>query len=380
LTPAQPEGAAVSARITAPAGRETSLLSLLQIDFDQPIDLKASFPFFQSDEVDVTGMNPNGLLPIYDYDSNRRRLTIPFVSKVGKSNQGKISGLVANGRRCEPIHVNYAAQKGEYSPELRAQLALTAKDPRLQQLLSDMKRARQKNNSGRVLVQGLACGSADQGGYRTLTSAKSHFKWQGKNQVYADITDVMSPATAFVCGSDGEKCWIFSENSIGKQQQFIPVSEMDEKSYQVADPFNLQSISEAEAIQQGLLAYVDKTELNGRACHLVQGWQVTRINDDFACVFKMQWWIDAATLLPIQTSLYELGGQRTYVFQYESLNEPLAAREFQPSHPEAIDSKLYAKNLTGDKFFLRICDGSDGLMSCWMGVRNGGNIKGGGLH
>ncbi len=374
-----PEGATAAARLSPAAGSEIAQLSLLHIEFDQPGDLKASFPFFQSDVVDITGMHSSGLLPISEYDSKLRRLTIPMVLDIDGKNLGKLMGFVADGKACAPLPVNYTATEEGFSPELRERLTAAAKDPRLKQLLSDMKRARQKHNSGRVTVQYGNCGAWNQGGFRSLTTGKALFKWQGENQVYADITDIMRYSQSFKCGSDGEKCWLYSASQDKNILRTIPMAEMDDKLFEIADPFNLQNVSEEIALARGNLAYVEKTELSGKACHLVQGW-VSRRGNGNAFASLNQWWIDADTLLPLQASQYDLHSRRDLIFQFEGLNEPLAAKEFQPPTSEVSDDQFLAKDATHNRYFLRISDGSNGRMSGRLGVRGSGGTKSSGLN
>ncbi len=154
----------------------------------------------------------------------------------------------------------------------------------------------------------------------------------------------------------------------------------------IADPFDLIRRPAETAIAKERLIYEGQTQLEGRNCHRVQSWMVWQSPDEPAGVpaSKLEWWIDAETLLSAQVVKCGTYGSQTYQFRYAQLNQPLNDAAFQPPVEPGTETKSsdwFEKNPGPDeKRFLTIRDGTDGTMSGRLGVRGPGGTTSSGLN
>jgi hypothetical protein len=102
---------------------------------------------------------------------------------------------------------------------------------------------------------------------------------------------------------------------------------------------------------------------------------------------KLEWWIDAETLLPVQVIENSQYSSETFRFHYEQLNQPLPDAAFQPPAMTGINArkdgfKLFKQEtpLPDEKRFLTIKDGSNGEMSGRLGWSSPGGTTSSGLN
>ncbi len=221
-----------------------------------------------------------------------------------------------------------------------------------------------------------------------MSANSATFKWQGTNQIYADISDIMN-LKAFILGSDGKTCWLYADGQDGRRLDSSPAALVPDIYTSVADPFTLTKLTVAEAIAKGRLVYQGQTQLEGRVCHRVQSWMVRQPQNEYDRVFaaKLEWWIDAGTLLPAQVVESSQYSSETFRFRYEKLNQPLPGTAFQPPAVTEINAKPDAFKLfkqetpaPNEKRFLTIKDGCDGRMSGRLGWSGPGGTTSSGLN
>jgi serine/threonine protein kinase len=377
--------------ISPAAGGMLPLLTLLEVTFDQPMmPPDQSFPYLEQKGW-LTDLP--AIIPCFDYDTTARRFTIPLVLPPDNETKLKLSGFYsADGVPSDPVVLRCEIGTNNYSSQQLDLISTAAKDPQLEQLLSSMKAARARLNSGveTVTWTTLLPEVSEAQSFGGISIHSSIFKWQGTNQVYADISGVMETKT-FILGNDGNTCWLFSDNGQnGYSHESSPAALVPDIYTSVADPFALTRHTVQSAIAQERLIYDGEAQLDGHACHRVQSWLVKQPpgkHDDLIFAAKLEWWIDADTLLPVRVVQYTQYGCQTFNFHFEHLNQPLAITEFQPpaatgtnARPDAFKLFKQAIPAPGEKRFLTIKDGSSGEMSGRLGRRGPDGTTSSGLN
>ena len=216
--PQPPVAGAVKPRLIklTPAPNSTlPVLTLLEATFDQPMQPPdQGFPFLEKN----WAASASAVIPYFDYDPQAHRFTIPLVLPANNPVKLTLDGFVsASGLPGDPIVLRYDVGTNNYSRPQRKQIATAAQDPRLEKLLSAMQQARQRLTSGTETVQNIfLCGEPS---FTQISAHHATFKWQGTNQVYADISEIMGGhLKSFVLGSDGLTCWLSSEDQYDDRQ------------------------------------------------------------------------------------------------------------------------------------------------------------------
>jgi hypothetical protein len=246
------------------------------------------------------------------------------------------------------------------------QARTSAKNAALEKLLTSMKEARARVTSGEETVQTIRLGLSTNS-FNTLEAQTATFKWQGPDQVYADITGPMMMARSFILGRDGENCWLYSEDQDGKKRLEETPAAKTAAAVLLLDPFELAKRPVAEALAERNLVLAGDAKLDGRACYRLETWEV---NQDFANATKTQWWIEEATFLPRQIVQYYPNGSSITRFDYRNLNQPLPQSAFQPPVAPGGDAHpLLFEQPPGpdEQRYFRVSDGSNGRMSGRIG-------------
>jgi hypothetical protein len=287
----------------------------------------------------------------------------------------------------DPVVFRCQIGTNSYSSQQLNLIKNAAKDPKLEQLLSSMKEARARLNSGTETVQETSF-SGGKVSFSWISANSATFKWQGTNQIYADISEIMN-LKAFILGNDGKNCWLYADGQDGCRLDSSPAALVPDIYTSVADPFTLTKFTVAEAIAKARLVYQGQTQFEGRVCHRVQSWMVRQPRNEHDRVFavKLEWWIDAETLLPTQVVENSQYSSETFRFRYEKLNQPLPDTAFQPPATTGINAKKDAFKLfkqetpaPDEKRFLTIKDGCDGRMSGRLGWSSPSGTTSSGLN
>ena len=360
------------------------VLTMLQVSFDQPMrPPEQGFPFLEKSPFS----DAPAVIQNFSYDPQAHRFTVPLLLPPDNPVKLTLKGFCgADGVPADPVVFRCEVGTNDYSLEQSKAIANAAADPRLKQLLAAMQKARQHFASGVETV-----GNEFLYGNESWNSIRANhavFKWQGTNQSYGDITDVMN-TKAFILGDDGKTCWLFSDGEDGQSLQTCQNSLMAHINTSIADPFALTSRSVATVIAEDKLVYLGQAQLDGRTCHRVQSWTVHQSHDkyDRTSAECSEWWIDAATDLPARLVESATYGCQIFTFHYDKLNQPLPAAAFKPPmvtnpSPKADEYKLF-KNETpapDEKRFITIRDGGDGRMSGRLGRHDSMGTTSSGLN
>jgi outer membrane lipoprotein-sorting protein len=261
-----------------------------------------------------------------------------------------------------------------------AKAKAAAKDAKLEKLLASMKDARARLNSGVVTVQTIRL-DMETNSFHNIEAQTATFKWQGRDQVYADITGPMSMVRAFILGSDGRTCWLYSEDGKGKKRLDQTPAAKTEREIALVDPFELAQRPVAEALAEQGLVLKSNAKMDGRSCYRVEKWDVSQDNLVFA--MQTEWWIDEETFLPKAILQSHPNGSEITRFDYKDLNQRIPDSAFQPPAAPGGDAKplfFQIDPAPGEQRFLSISDGSNGRMSGRIGWNGPGGTTSSGLN
>jgi RNA polymerase sigma-70 factor (ECF subfamily) len=382
---ATPDAAKPKAVGIAP-GAESPLpvLTMLQVTFDQPMrPPEEGFPFLEkSPFADVPGV-----IHQFGYEPLARRFTIPLVLPPDNPVKLVLKGFCsAAGAPADPVIIRRDIGTNDFSAGQAKAIADAAADPRLKQLLAAMKEARQRLASGVETVRWEFLNGEES--WSSFRVNQAVFKWQGTNQALGDISDVMN-SKAFVLGIDGTNCWLFGDGDDGQSLQSCPAALMADINLNIADPFALASRPLADVIAEEKLIYAGQAQLAGRTCYRLQSWTVDQARGNYGRTSAecREWWIDAASDLPVQLIESATYGCQIYSFNFDHLNELLPDNTFAPPavtspDPKAEQYKLFKQQnpAPDEKRFITIRDGGDGRMSGRLGRNDSSGRTSSGLN
>lgn len=350
---------------TPASGSTAALLSLVRVTFDQPMQgADVSFPF----EAKNAFMNDSGIVDSFEYDPTTRTFAFPVLLRPDDDVRLTLKGFYsADGVASDPVVLHYQTGPENLDADYTARAKASASNPDMQKLLAGMKEARARINSGVETVQTFRL-SHLKDSCNQIRAESATFKWQGSNQVYADITGPMGMSRAFILGSDGRNCWLYSEDDNGKKRLEQAAAAVTRTDIDVLDPFGLAKRSVQDVLAKSKMAYMGKAQLNGRSCYRLQKWEVSIQGMPWASI--TEWWIDSETLLPTQSVQYNRNNSQVVRFDFKDLNQPLPDSAFTPpvvdaEKVESLWSETDQKTL-GVRF-LQIYDGASGRMSGRMG-------------
>ncbi len=363
---------------TPALGATTPVLTLVEVAFDRPMrPPEGMFPYVESKQM----MQGPSLLPGFDYDSTAHRFTFPALLRPDDDVRLTVKGFYSEeGVASDPVVLHYQTSTESLDARQVERAKAAAKDAGLQKLLTSMKEARARLNSGVETVQTIDL-QVGKNSFTSIGAQTATFKWQGQDQVCADISGPMLMSAAFILGCDGQTCWLYSEDDKGeKRLEQTPAAEA-EKQVALLDPFGLADRSVEEALGEAELVRASDAILEGRRCHRLEKWDVRQEHFVFATL--TQWWIDEETLLPRQIVQYHPNGCQIVRFDFQDLNQHLADSAFQPPVAAGGGAKpLFFKQepQPDEQRFLRISDGSNGRMSGRIGWHGPNGTTSSGLN
>jgi hypothetical protein len=363
-------------QITPAAGETLPMLTLFEITFDQPMTPPDQrLPYLAQKG---WSMELPSLIHCLGYDAAARRFTVPLALPPDNETKLVLDGFYsAEGVASEPVVLHCNIGTNILSEQQMQVGAASATDPRLGQLLTAMKTAREHYHSGMETVEWLSYSPSypKREAFGGITAHTARFAWQGTNQACADITAAMGMGLkAFILGCDGTNCWLYGDDEQnGCRLDRAPQAQSD-IDLSLADPFELASRTVQSLLDKKRMVYEGHAQLNGHDCERVQIWKVSQPKADYDRVDaeRLEWWIDDATFLPVRLEQFSLyGGEAIFDFQYDQLNQPLPITVFEPPvAPGAtpISDDWFTKKMDADETrFLRIYDGADGRMSGRIG-------------
>ena len=359
-------------------GETMPVLTMLELTFDQPMTLDRGLPYLRGTGAAFLP----GIISYIRCDSSGRRLTIPLLMPPDNETKLTLEGFYsADGAASDPVVVRCEIGTNNYSSAQLNDISAAAKDARLAQLLSSMQAARARLTSGTETVTWISL-SQTKDSLRGITVYPATFRWQGTNQFYEDISDIMG-GKAFILGTDGKSCWMYSDDDYsGRRFDSNPVESVADMYGSVADPFNLAHNSVQSAISKGKLIYDGQAQLDGRACYCVKSWLVEQTGNEYfpANASRCEWWIDSESYLPVQVVRDGPDYRQIYKFHYAGLNQPLPITAFQPPDTEGARPVDWHHLGTDETRFFTIKDGNDGQMSGRSGKRGPNSSTSSGLN
>jgi beta-lactamase regulating signal transducer with metallopeptidase domain len=364
--------------VSPASGATTPVLTLVEITFDQP--MRPPDQMFPYQEKRPFGEGAN-LIPSFDYDSAANRFTFPALLRPDDDVRLTLRGFYsAEGAACDPVVLHYQTGTESLDSRYMKRAEAASKDPKLEKLLASMKEARARLNSGIETVQTISL-QMSKNSFNNIEAETATFKWEGADRVYADITGPMSMTKAFILGSDGQTCWLYSENEKGEKRLDQTPAAKTESEIFLVDPFDLAKRPVEEALGQRGLVGLSSARLEGRPCYRVETWDVSQ--DNFVYATQTQWWIDEETFLPKQIVQYHPNFCQIVRFDYKDLNERIADSAFEPPVAPGGDAHpLFFEKEPGpdERRFLRISDGSNGRMSGRLGWQGPNGTTSSGLN
>jgi beta-lactamase regulating signal transducer with metallopeptidase domain/outer membrane lipoprotein-sorting protein len=364
--------------VSPASGATTPVLTRVEITFDQPMRPPDELlPYLQRRPF---AEGPS-LLPSLDYDSSAHRFSLPVLLPPDNDARLNLRGFFgANGVACDTIVLHYQTGADSLDASYKKKAAAASKDPELRKLLTSMKEARARLNSGVETVQTISLG-LEKSAFKSIEAQTATFKVQRPNQAYADITGPMNMVRSFILGCDGQDCWIYSEDDKGEKRLDRTPLSVTKESVLMADPFDLEKNSVDDALAGHPFVLESNANLDGHTCYRVEAWDVSQ--GDMASASKTQWWIDGETFLPKQCIQYATYGCQVVRFDFTHLNEQLPDSAFQPPPtPAGATKSLFFKDapVPGESRFLNISDGCNGSMSGRIGWHNSGGTTSSGLN
>lgn len=363
-------------------GSETGLLTFLRIRFDQPV----STEFLHVRDVTPKPARSSFLAEFVSdpfpcrYDSETRTLSLPVLfSRKSAKLQLELAGLRSgDGVQLEPLALKYTTSDKFLSPEDEQRIESAGREPKLRELVEQIRERRRDLKSAEITVRSTSV-SFNRGWCRSMRYEQSRFAFQGENQFYADVSNIMQ-LKRFLVGSDGRECWFCMDDKVTA----CGWGEIDEKEVVMADPFPLNWYKTVdEAIERKQLEYAGTAQLGGVTCHRIRSWrpQLTPIMENVHVWDLTELWIDAESLLPLAVESYGTGSRQRHDFTYGNLNEAIDEAQFRPPAGEGIVREGLEPLGEGyDHTFLRALDGSSGRMSARWGKMGPGKTYGSGLN
>lgn len=355
-----------------PSDSEISLLNLIRVKFDRPMDptwygLADCYPKVHLSE------KPE-LYHFVQYDPDSYEFTIPL--HMPRNWNGEIE-LVhfrdQEGLESTPIRLKYRTVDDVVCPLLEQNAANAGKSSKTVALVEKIRSARAKLTSvSEEILSALTWGSqpAWLGRYDFRGVV---FRMQGQRQFVARIDHIMH--SPFRVGSDGTRCWFQYQNEVTT----CPFGDIAEKNLLFCDPFGAGGTKDAATVVREMkLDYLGDVVFDGRPCHKIRSWDVKLWAMGTWLTPVRDWYIDAQTLLPV---CLETNGMPETEYRYTRINQPIPDEEFQPETGSGIqikDPEPFDENYTSR--YLNVIDGTNGRMSVRWGMEGPKGTRSSGLN
>ena len=356
--------------LNPPSDTEVSLLTPLEVTFDQAMD-----PDFSGIPAKFARDRFARVLTRAHYDPEQRLFRLLLELPANWNGELRLEEFRSKeGVEAEPVVIKYRTLRSVQSEALTKRIEKASQAKKLIQLVERVRKARRGLQS--VSEEVVWAHSYGQHPYwcQSFQMQGAHFQMQGK-QKYLGVIDGITDIP-FRIGCDGTTCWVRRN----KERMALPVNDIKEKHLLFCDPFRSASADEAERIIQEMkLEYLGEAKIRGRRCHQVRSWLAELSDFDYLSPIR-DWYIDADTLLPMRVEMAESVLQ-TIDFIHSRVNEPIPDKEFSPDDEpgvKAVEAKPLGKDYTSR--FLNVIDGSNGRMSVRWGEKGPKGMRSSGLN
>ncbi len=342
-----------------PSDSEISLMSLIKVRFDRPMD--PTWYGFADCYPEAHFLQKPELCHFVQYDPETYEFALPLQMPRNWNGEIEVRHFRdQNGLEAKTIRLKFRTMNDAMCKLLKEKVATAGKSPELVSLVERIRSARAKLTSISEEVQWAITHGSKPAWLGSYECHGAIFKMQGKRQFMANIDHIMQ--IPFRVGSDGTDCWFRRENELVT----CPFDEMAVKTVLVCDPFGAGDAKDAAAIVEDMkLQYLGESMLEGRLCHRIRSWDVKLhpLSDTVSPV--RDWFIDAQTLRPVR---FLMNGVIHSDFRYTRINEPIPDEEFQPETGPGIQNKdMEPLDEKYTRRFLNVVDGTNGRMSVRWG-------------
>jgi hypothetical protein len=359
--------------VEPPSDSEVSLVTPLEVTFDQPMD-PGAYGLFVAEPA-ALDRRPELMGPA-TYDPDRHRFTLLTRLPPNWNGELRLEGFrTRDGVAAEPVTVKYRTLRSALSESQQKRVEAAGRSRELHTLIERVRKARRdlRSVSERAVMASIY-GSQSPDWYDLYQSWGSRFAVQGGDKFVGVVDDVMG--MPFRVGCDGDRCWFRSRD----ERVVLPIKDVAQRNVLVGDPFDAAGRADAAGvIADGKLEYLGETTVRGRRCHRVRSWAVHFVTPDWLSPVR-DWYIDAATLLPLRVEAAGTGLQ-AIDFTHGRVNEAIPDEEFRPGDDagvRAVDAEPLKKGYS--QRFLNVIDGSTGRMSVRWGMQGPRGTASSGLN
>jgi beta-lactamase regulating signal transducer with metallopeptidase domain len=343
--------------VDPPSDSEASLLTLLRVKFDQPMD-----PTWYG-MADPDGVVDKPVLHHFvEYDPESHEFTLPMKLPGNWNGEVELAHFrSADGVEAAPITLAYRTKREAAGPHLLERARVAGQSAELAALIDQIRAARDTLTSVSEEIKFALIFGTRTSWLDRFQCHGAMFKMQGERQFVANVDQIMQ--IPFRVGSDGTNCWL------RRKDELISCSfeELDVRNVLVCDPFGAGRMAATTTMIHDLkLEYLGQVVLDERPCHRIRSWDVKLVTDFTDHLTPVRdWYIDAESLLTVRI---EDDGVLHTAFHYKSVNEPISDVEFQPETAQGIEPKAPEPLDTGyTRRFLNVIDGTNGRMSVRWG-------------
>jgi RNA polymerase sigma factor (sigma-70 family) len=349
--------------LSPPADSEVSLLTPLEVSFDQPMQPHAYD--FNFDALIGSDRLPE-LLGDAEYDADKHRFKLLLALPANWNGELRLVGFRdKNGVEAQPIVLNYRTQRSHVSETLRKQIEQAGREEKLKQLVESIRKARRDLRSVSEEVRSAHMAASygqNTYWYQTIEMQGSSYQMQGEKYLGV-VDDIMR--IPFRVGSDGETCWFRRNN----EQIALPAKEIKEKNLRLCDAFDsCNKASSERIIEDENLEYRGESVISGRRCHRVRSWAVS-LSPFSSFTPIREWHIDSELLLPLRVEMMGMGLQ-VIDYTHSNVNQAIPDKVFRPAAEpgvKAVEAEPLNEGYT--LCFLSVNDGSSGRMSIRWGMK-----------
>lgn len=344
--------------VEPPSDSQTSLLTLLRVKFDVPMDPT----WYGLTDRDGASRSKPELFHFVEYDSENHEFTLPL--KLPANWNGQIE-LVhfrnSDGVESAPITLEYRTKREPLGADVHERAAAARQSAELVTLVNKIRAARAELTSVWEEICMVTTWGSKPGWLDRYECQGATFKMRGDRRFLANIDEIMR--IPFRVGSDGTNCWLRRKDEVFS----CPYEEIAEKNVLFGDPFGAGRLDDTTSVIEDMkLEYLGRVVLEGRPCHRIRSWDVKLASKRLDLLTPVRdWYIDAQSFLPVRI---ERDGLRSASFDYVSVNEPIPDDEFRPETGQGIEARgpePLDENYT--RRYLNVVDGSNGRMSVRWG-------------
>jgi len=242
----------------------------------------------------------------------------------------------------------------------------------LRKVIENFNQNRRTIHSLRERVLTVECADRGPSGYTSLRSFQSTFMIQGKRAFMADVSDVqMYPFFIFGDGDVLHLYACYKKTDSQEELIFAHPQEFTEQRFDVADPFDAETLDVRPVIREHNLRYSGTADIAGRSCHVIIAYKEQAPKD--SSLPARQWYIDSKSNMLTKMVVHESPDVlKTTWFAYGRINETFSYEDLTPARPAYKDvvrirqlAEPLPDNYTGR--FVEIADGSHGEIRCRWG-------------